>query len=994
MTSFLRGKQAGIQRDLSAGLDASLLTIDEVIRYGINSQVSTLAYDPVQSLLAVGTKDTKFGSGQIYVFGQKRVSTVFNLPRKASVRILQFCADKLVCVDSKNDLSVYSLETTRILGSYAPPGLITALVTDPTLDFGLVGLQNGEIIAYDLDRLNLAPLRIPNLWRDRNPRARLLPVVSLAFHPRDIGSLLIGYSEGAVTYSFKSDGPKNYFHYQLPAGAPGGDSEANPASQPRYPKLSQALWHPTGTFILISYEDSSFVIWDPKDARIILARTLQACNVNQPGAASGIAGSGPGTFAIKEPLFRVAWCSKENPDDTGILVAGGFSTAEPSKGLTFMDLGPTPNYATSSWQALSGHFESPKRQHLLATPPNAEVVDFCLIPRKSPHFAGASDPIAVLAILASGEIITLSFPSGHPINPANQLHVSLTYVHPFVNRIEMAFVDRTKWLGMVENRSQGPPLLKGGAEARHPIMRFANRNILQAAHADGTVRIWDAGHGDEIENGAVLHVDVARAIGRYENIDIDLMSMSNATGELAVGLRTGEVAVFRWARNADFGRDVPHKASKAFDLEKIVDRAEPGVKEGLLPFTLLEQQQGPTTALKMSDVGFICAGFGGGSLVVIDLRGPATIYDASVSDVNSQANKRSSFRRNSQSQSKAEWATRIEFAVMSLDGDDYSSICLFVGTNLGRLVTFKLLPESHGGYAVKLAGSCSLDDGIISILPIDADSGEPAEASPELVAGLRSGSRVNGVLVAITRSGARIFKPVAAKGASKSWDDFLCHRAAVVRFETHIYALLGLFGDGCAKIFSIPGLKEIGSTNVSHTLDAQRFAEAVITPAGFIFGWTGPSEIVGLNVWGSGQDLTRSLDKIFNPEALIPPRPVISNMQWISGTQYVTPTDMDKLIGGPDRPPSKRMIEQMRADEEAQRAAARQEASSSKNPPPGRQEEGYWAYMQRQVQERTESLGLAGDNMDKLEDNSEGFAKDVNKFVSNQKKKAVMGSKS
>ena len=280
---------------------------------------------------------------------------------------------------------------------------------------------------------------------------------------------------------------------------------------------------------------------------------------------------------------------------------------------------------------------------------------------------------------------------------------------------------------------------------------------------------------------------------------------------------------------------------------------------------------------------------------------------------------------------------------------------------------------------------------IISISPINADTGEPAEATPELVAGLRTGSRVNGVLLAVTRTGTRVFKPAAAKGAHKSWDDFLCHSAAVVRFEAHTYALLGLFGDGCAKVFSIPGLKEIASTSVSNILDVRRFPEAIITPTGFILGWTGPSEIAGLNVWGTGQDLTRSLDKLFNPEAVIPPRPTISNLQWISGTQYVSPADIDTLIGGPDRPPSKRMIEQMRADEEAERKASRQATSSSSSAAPARQEEGYWAYMQRQVQERTENLGLAGDNMDKLEDNSKGWSDDVNKYVSSTKKKAVMG---
>lgn len=56
-------------------------------------------------------------------------------------------------------------------------------------------------------------------------------------------------------------------------------------------------------------------------------------------------------------------------------------------------------------------------------------------------------------------------------------------------------------------------------------------------------------------------------------------------------------------------------------------------------------------------------------------------------------------------------------------------------------------------------------------------------------------------------------------------------------------------------------------------------------------------------------------------------------------------------------------------------------------------QEGYWSYMQRQVQERTEKLGFAGDQMDRLEESSSGFARDVNKYVQNQKKKAVLGGK-
>lgn len=498
-----------------------------------------------------------------------------------------------------------------------------------------------------------------------------MSVVTLAFHPRDIGILLIGYSEGAVIYSFKEDKPTKFFHYDVPAGAPGGDSDPTSASRPRFPRLTQAIWHPTGTFILTGHEDSSLVIWDPKDGRKILARNLQTNHVDRPGTSGGNMSPTSGNFTLKEPLFRVTWCSKENPDETGILVAGGASTTMPTRGLTFLDLGQTPNYATSSWQILSTHFENPKKQHILATPPNAQVVDFCLIPRKSPHYAGCHDPIAVIVLLASGELVTLSFPSGHPIASTNQLHVSLTYVHPFVNRVSLSSIDRIRWLGMTENRSHGPPILKGGAAAKYQIRPFTHRNILQTAHADGTIRIWDLGHGDDIENQAVVQLDVARAVGRTTDVNITKTSMASATGEFAVGLQTGEVAVFRWGHNQNFGREVPHVEANSFGLETIKDRAEPSVKEGLIPLTLLNQQHDCVTALKMSDIGFVAAGFEGGSIAVIDLRGPALIFKASLKDF-SKPQKHGSFRKSSSqplSLGKPEWPTNIEFGVMSLDGD-------------------------------------------------------------------------------------------------------------------------------------------------------------------------------------------------------------------------------------------------------------------------------------------------------------------------------------
>nr|OQO20964.1 hypothetical protein B0A51_10241 [Rachicladosporium sp. CCFEE 5018] len=993
MAHLLRGKQAGIANDFSAGLTSDLFALDDLARFGVNSQVSTLAYDPVQSLLAVGTRESKFGPGQIYIYGRSRVQvTLPSHARGASIRTLQFSADKLVCLDSKHNVAVYSLDTKRLLASYSPPGVVTVLCTDPTLDYALLGMQSGDVLAYDLDREVLTPFKISNLWLDMDPRSRVAPVGSLQFHPRDVGTLLIGYAQGAVTYSFKLAKVMKYYSYEIPRGAPGGDGLPSQASAVRKPRLTQAVWHPTGTFIMTGYEDSSIVFWDVnKDGRMLVARTRTDIDVATPGTAPSIAASTGGSVGVKEPIFKLSWCANgQDPDDTGVLIAGGASTQTPTKGLCFLELGRTPVYATSSWDVLTNHFRDPKRQRILPTPPGAEVVDFCLIPRTSPHFAGAHDPIAVLALLSSGELLTLSFPSGMPITPTNQLHPSLTFVTPFMKKIEVASVDRERWLGMTETRAQGPAMLKGGVESPLPVRRSERRSIVQTSHADATIRLWDIGHGDEIENDKVLQADVARAVGRYDNLDIASTSLAGATGELAVGLRSGELVVLRWGHNRNAGREPPtSKPNMPGQLTNVMERTEPSLTEGLIPLTLLDQQNGSVTALKMSDVGFVAGGFEGGGVVVIDLRGPAIIYNASVTDFKRAEKGGSLRRRGSSGVSKPEWATQMEFSVMTLEHEDWSSILLHVGTNLGNVATFKIVPDQSGRYSVQYVGSMHLDSKVTHLFPIHAENGRSAHATPNALASLRTGAKKNGVLIAMTPIGVHVFRPASSKGSHKSFDGYFCDTAGMVRFLDQGYALLTLNGDGSARAYSLPALREIASIPLGNILDVRRFGDARITPSGHIIGFTGPSELALLSIFGTGQPLPRSLDKLFNPEALIPPRPTISAVQWVTGTQYITPSDLDLLIGGPGRPPSKRMVAQAKADEVQRLTAGRAGASSSANA--AQQDEGYWAYMQRQVQERTERLGLVGDSMNNLEESSSNWLEDVNKFVGKQKRSAATG---
>ena len=114
-----------------------------------------------------------------------------------------------------------------------------------------------------------------------------------------------------------------------------------------------------------------------------------------------------------------------------------------------------------------------------------------------------------------------------------------------------------------------------------------------------------------------------------------------------------------------------------FGLENIQPRIDPGLKEGLLPLTMMAKSRSCVTVVKMSDVGFAAAGFADGRFAIIDLRGPALIKEGSLHDL-AKAPKRSSIRKPSSGQHdiQAEYATCLEFGVMSLEGEGKSVLDL------------------------------------------------------------------------------------------------------------------------------------------------------------------------------------------------------------------------------------------------------------------------------------------------------------------------------
>ncbi|KAI5806190.1 lethal giant larvae like, C-terminal-domain-containing protein [Geopyxis carbonaria] len=1009
---FLRAKQAGVAADFTGPLatSADVFILDEVARYGFNSTISTLSYDAHQSLLAVGTHAHGTTSGSVHVFGQKRVHVAFHLRRCASVKLLRLCDTKILVLDSKNELTIFDLTTPGARGAeYSPPGVVTAMEVDAALDWCFLGLQSGEVVAYDIDREQLAPWRMGNYWRERSPKARLLPVVALQLHPKDVGTLLVAYTEGAVVYSFKQGAAVHYLAFELPPGAPGADTELAAIRTARRPKLAGACWHPTGTFVLTSHEDGVMAVWSARDGGLVTARTLQDADVHLPGAIPGAGGGGGEGFSVRQPIFKAAWCSARNPDDTALLVAGGGSMALPTPGLTLLDLGPTPNMLTSSVQVVSDHFASPRRTRVLPTPTGGEVVDFCVLPRASSYYGGTHDPVAVLALLGSGELATLRYPDGAPLAPAALYHPSLSMQHLFPSLVDVAVVARTRWLGMVEQRpgASESEIVVGGVEHRRPLKRHQNRTLAVAAHPDGRVRVWDMGHADEVENPAVIELDVGRVLRRSHDLTVDAVAVAGETGEAAVGMETGEVVVFRWGVNKGYGRSAEDEEAMAGSrtageiAEGVVDvqaRADPALKEGLLPLCMLRQQCGGVVALTVSDVGFVAVAYATGHLCVLDLRGPAVIYHESLTSLSNEQ-KRSSFRKSAHQPQAGEKATALEFGVMTLEGDEFSSIALFVGTSSGRVITFKLLPSGAGYTCVPSGATTSSDDAaILSLHPLNALTGAAAPASPPAVAGLRNGTKTPGVLLSVTATSLRLFRPATSKGAHKTLPDGTrAVAAAVVTLDDYGTALSLLTATGALTSYTLPGLHLFSTLDLAPSLDLTRAASARLLPSGHLCAWSGEHEFAALYLFGKGLRIdSMPQDTLHNPSLPPPTRPTISNLQWLAGTQFISTSDLDVLIGGPGRPMSRRQVEMEREAAREEREAARRPvtaAGGSGGSGSGGAGEGggVFAGMAKTLRERTEKLTMTTESLDRLGDHSASFADDVSKYVTQQKRKALLG---
>jgi hypothetical protein len=650
----------------------------------------------------------------------------------------------------------------------------------------------------------------------------------MALHPKDIGYLLVGYPMGAALFSFKENKAVKYFELEIPAFAKGGDTDPSVISRSRRPRLTHLAWHPSGTYILTCHEDGCLAFWDAKnEAAPLHVRTIDETHVNIPRNTYA-SKADTETFTIREPVVQAAWCSATDPEDTSIVISGGQLSNLTQKGLTFLDFGLAPTSLIGD--ALSTHFSQPRKQRILPTFSNA--LSFTVIPRTTPFYNGTHEPLALLALLETGEIAAFSLPDCQLLPVAQTLPPALSFVSPPITQFSIALIPQQKWASFI-GRNQARMnrnILLGGAPARRRLRRFDIRNVMLSAHADGVVRLWDASHG-EVEANEAFEIDVAAVVRSFApNTPVDVISLSMAgmTGELVVGTYGGEVAIWRHGkrnRDDDFGDEMGDMSleSKKNKVLYSTRHLHFNVNEGFLPLCMINPQRGAPSLVKMSEVGFIGIGYDTGHICVVDLRGPAVIFLEDLSNIQSEKDKKD--RRKAPQTRGIEVATVIEFAIMKLEGDDYSSLVMLTGTSTGRLISQALVPTKTGGYALHLDTSTSFaaEGAIVSLLPIRAQDGASVVATPGALAGLRDGMITEAATVVVQEHAIRLLGGVTHKLEKYEIKDRTLVKGEIVARETGI-AIVVVGNNRRITAWSVPDIQRVAEVSLPLNVVTERYS--------------------------------------------------------------------------------------------------------------------------------------------------------------------------
>uniref|UniRef100_A0A8C0CQV4 Syntaxin binding protein 5 like n=1 Tax=Balaenoptera musculus TaxID=9771 RepID=A0A8C0CQV4_BALMU len=291
------GGTAGVLREeIQETLTSDYFQICKTVRHGFPYQPTALAFDPVQKILAIGTR-----TGAIRILGRPGVDCYCQHESGAAVLQLQFLINEgaLVSAGSDDTLHLWNLRQKR-------PAILHSLkfnrerITYCHLPFQskwlYVGTERGNTHIVNIESFILSGYVI--MWNkaiELSTKTHPGPVVHLSDSPRDEGKLLIGYENGTVVFwDLKSKRAELRVYYD----------EA----------IHSIDWHHEGKQFMCSHSDGSLTLWNLKSPSRPFQTTIPHGKTQREGRKSESC----------KPILKVEYKTCRNSEPF-IIFSGGLS---------------------------------------------------------------------------------------------------------------------------------------------------------------------------------------------------------------------------------------------------------------------------------------------------------------------------------------------------------------------------------------------------------------------------------------------------------------------------------------------------------------------------------------------------------------------------------------------------------------------------------------------------------------------------------------------
>ncbi|XP_049917358.1 syntaxin-binding protein 5 isoform X1 [Epinephelus moara] len=240
----------------------------KTVRHGFPYQPSSMAFDPVQKILAVGTQ-----SGALRLFGRAGVECYCQHESGAAVIQLQFLINEGALVSALADDSIHLWNLRQKI-----PAILHSLkfnrerITYCHLPFQskwlYIGTERGNIHIVNVESFTLSGYVI--MWNkaiELSTKTHPGPVVHISDNPMDEGKLLIGFECGVVVlWDLKSKKADYRYNYD----------EA----------IHSVAWHHEGKQFVCSHSDGTLTTWNvrapAKPAQIITPHGKQPKDGKKP----------------------------------------------------------------------------------------------------------------------------------------------------------------------------------------------------------------------------------------------------------------------------------------------------------------------------------------------------------------------------------------------------------------------------------------------------------------------------------------------------------------------------------------------------------------------------------------------------------------------------------------------------------------------------------------------------------------------------------------